>query len=166
MHFSYAYIGTFCILLALIWKLNQSCKNIIPKAKYLTGDWIANVSVALLCIFFCSLSTQNVIYLASHYPTDWKNECFVTQDDSYYIAVNADRGVAHISMNHNSYPVIYGMYNDGIGRIWNVGDPFYETDIPYHAAAVGDLCELESRRLLNITVRREEYASFGHCMSC
>lgn len=160
LHFSYAYIGTFCILLALIWKLNQSCKNIIPKAKYLTGDWIANVSVALLCIFFCSLSTQNVIYLASHYPTDWKNECFVTQDDSYYIAVNADRGVAHISMNHNSYPVIYGMYNDGIGRIWNVGDPFYETDIPYHAAAVGDLCELESRRLLNITVRREEYASF------
>lgn len=164
LHFSYAYFAVITILLVLLYNIKEyiklqaqasafSMEQMMPVVR--TTRYICLSVSVLVAVLFCGRSLLSGLPL-SMLPTDWKKIHYVTERDSYYLSVNTAYGVAHISMEHNSYCLIYGKDSKGDGYFWKPGLPEYTHNEPYSFADIGVAKNTEELQIITLTAMRAQ----------
>lgn len=160
-HFSYAYISTLAIFICLYYlakkfilaKANSYIKTINVENVKSIVNYLESILFAIV-IGFLIINNHNSRVDIKNVPTQWKAVYEVTKNDSYYISVNVDYGVAPISMQKNSYGLIYGVDKNKNGYIWDNTKPQYESAVVYNKAELGDICDIEQNPLITVTAKR------------
>lgn len=164
LHFSYAYFAIIAILLVLLYSLKAHIKTqmqaIRLKQKEIkpvirTVRRIGLGASALAAVLFCGRQLMGGPPI-SHIETDWKSISDITNQNSYYAAINVSYGNALISLEHNSHGLLYGVDEMGKGYFWTPGSKEYTHDYPYHTADVGASGNIEEQSVIALTARRTQ----------
>lgn len=159
LHFSYAYISLAYLLMAgaYVLKRHLMADSAASGTEKAALGRILPAAVAGLLAVLCIVNTparEDRTMLQTSIPTQWKAVSYVTERDSYFIAVNTRYAAAPISLEHNSDELIYGVDEDGNGMLWDATKPAYEEEVPYHIAELGAVSDSEDKQILSVTAKR------------
>lgn len=158
LHFSYAYICLAYLVMLGVYVAKRRIQKMQTSADVVSVEWkdaILFVKGALLVGFvvLCMVNSQ-LRPKKTAVPVEWQKVSYVTEQESYFIAVNTAYGVVPISLEHNSDELIYGVDADGNGMLWDATKPVYEEEVPYHIAELGAVSDSEDKQILSVTAKR------------
>lgn len=158
LHFSYSYIALTCIWIVVAYYIKQKLKRRY-EIYFNNADlntFVTNIAVILVVVVITNYQLLNCfnINMIGSVSTDWKKMYKVTENESYYMAINVIYPVAHISLEQNSTGYIYGMTADDRLIFWNSEKQPYDIYKKYSTAKIGSVSDIEAREILSITVRK------------
>jgi len=161
LHFTYAYIClTFIFLTLAYWAKKWAVLSVIPlvREEYQgnTTKGLATLFCALIIVLCCLVSNFGVKARLTYdrITVEWKPSYAITNNGSYFLAVNTFYGATPISLEQGTDEMVFGVNSDGALYEWYEGMVAYEMDLPYHKAEIGAISQSEQRQVLAVTARR------------
>lgn len=162
-HFSYSYIALAVLIAAAVYFLKLRFTAYVkaaaadqPRQKQMIYDvQTVRKACVMMGIMLLTAMVAHQKYDIRIVPVEWKAIYSITQNDSYYAAINVSYGVADISLEHNSRGMIIGQSATGEWFLWNEDKSKpYNTEQIYQQATIGSIGNLKEQEILSVTVRK------------